>query len=334
MSLQNSNFRRGDWVEVRTPEEIAMTLDERGTLDGVPFMPEMLAYCGRRFCVSRRVNKTCVDVVPWTIRELKVEDVILLEELRCSGDAHEGCQRACTIFWKEAWVRRVENGGGNASPVSLEQIDLLRPRLITKETNGRYFCQSTEMMKVTQPLSVGHKILKCFKDIWCGNYTFLQMLRLLALPMFVRAVRSLGGVKDPRGVLDRVPAETLSLKAGDMVEVKRPDEILQTLDRLGSNRGLRFGYPMLSYCGRRYRVRDRLDRMILETTGEMKSIKNTVTLEGVNCACKFVIGGCPRSGFDYWREAWLRKVEETQSKRPEPEAPTSASSTSGISAIA
>jgi hypothetical protein len=41
----------GDWVEVRSKEEILATLDSNGWLDGMPFMPEMLQYCGRKFQV-------------------------------------------------------------------------------------------------------------------------------------------------------------------------------------------------------------------------------------------------------------------------------------------
>jgi hypothetical protein len=41
--------RAGEMVEVRSKEEILATLDERGRLHGMPFMPEMLQYCGQRF---------------------------------------------------------------------------------------------------------------------------------------------------------------------------------------------------------------------------------------------------------------------------------------------
>ena len=45
MSWQLSQFRAGDLVEIRSREEILATLDEHGRLDGMPFMPEMLAFC-------------------------------------------------------------------------------------------------------------------------------------------------------------------------------------------------------------------------------------------------------------------------------------------------
>jgi len=98
-------LRRGDLVEVRSSAEILQTLDADGTLDGLPFMPEMSRFCGKRFQVSRRAEKTCVDGDD--IREFKNNDVIFLEELRCDGSAHDGCGRSCSIFWKTAWVKPV-----------------------------------------------------------------------------------------------------------------------------------------------------------------------------------------------------------------------------------
>src|SRR6266850_1015993 len=47
----------GDLVEVRPLEEIESTLDESGCLEGLPFMPEMGRFCGRRIRVFRCVDK-------------------------------------------------------------------------------------------------------------------------------------------------------------------------------------------------------------------------------------------------------------------------------------
>ena len=43
----------GDVVEVKPAEEILAGLDERGELDALPFMPEMVQFCGRRFVFDR-----------------------------------------------------------------------------------------------------------------------------------------------------------------------------------------------------------------------------------------------------------------------------------------
>ena len=48
----------GDWVEVRSKEEVIRTLDESGRLDGLPFMPQMFNYCGQRFRVHGNAYKT------------------------------------------------------------------------------------------------------------------------------------------------------------------------------------------------------------------------------------------------------------------------------------
>jgi hypothetical protein len=39
--MSAKELRRGDLVEVNSPAEILATLDERGDLEGLPFMPEM-----------------------------------------------------------------------------------------------------------------------------------------------------------------------------------------------------------------------------------------------------------------------------------------------------
>src|SRR2546429_350400 len=99
------NLRVGEIVEVRSENEILATLDDAARLDNVPFMPEMLQYCGERFRVFRRSDKTCDNIGEWSIR--RMEDTVHLEGLRCDGSAHGGCEAACLIFWKEAWLKRV-----------------------------------------------------------------------------------------------------------------------------------------------------------------------------------------------------------------------------------
>ena len=59
MSIDSSVFFAGELVEVRSREEILGTLDADGRLENLPFMPEMLPYCGRQFRVFKRAHKTC-----------------------------------------------------------------------------------------------------------------------------------------------------------------------------------------------------------------------------------------------------------------------------------
>ena len=50
-------LRVGERVEVRSIDEILATLDDRAALDGLPFMPEMVKFCGRHFTVFKRADK-------------------------------------------------------------------------------------------------------------------------------------------------------------------------------------------------------------------------------------------------------------------------------------
>src|ERR1700736_1214529 len=131
MKQVSLSLRPGDFVEVKSPGEILQTLDADGTLDKLPFMPEMMDFCGKRFQVSQRVVKTCYYGTSTGMRKFPGEDVVLLEGLRCSGTAHDGCQKACTIFWREAWLRRVEGPGTIQSDVDFECGRQLRAQLKT-----------------------------------------------------------------------------------------------------------------------------------------------------------------------------------------------------------
>jgi hypothetical protein len=95
---------------------------------------------------------------------------------------------------------------------------------------------------------------------------------------------------------------------GDLVEIKSFDEILKTLDNYGKNRGLMFYHDMKQYCGKRFKVRNRLERMINEATGEMMEMKNTVILQDIICNYEHAFLGCPRARFQFWREIWLKLV--------------------------
>jgi len=90
-------------VRLRPLPEILSTLDDTGSFEGVPFMPEMTAYAGRTMTVYRRLEKIC-DYFSEGTRSRRMTDAVLLRETRCNGSGHGGCQAECRIFWKEAWL--------------------------------------------------------------------------------------------------------------------------------------------------------------------------------------------------------------------------------------
>src|ERR1041385_7947764 len=111
--LTNPKLSSGDWVEVRSKEEILRTLDTRGQLEGLPFMPQMFQYCGKRFQVYKRAHKTC-DTISAAHPSRRLPDGIHLN-LRGDGKAYGGCQAACLIFWKEQWLKPAGFGTGAGS---------------------------------------------------------------------------------------------------------------------------------------------------------------------------------------------------------------------------
>jgi hypothetical protein len=88
--------------------------------------------------------------------------------------------------------------------------------------------------------------------------------------------------------------------------------IMETLNEHGHNRGLGFSLDMRRLCGRRLRVRARLERIIVDGTGKMRQLRNTVSLEDSTCGCRYLgfgMEGCARCELTYWREIWLRRLD-------------------------
>lgn len=104
------------------------------------------------------------------------------------------------------------------------------------------------------------------------------------------------------------PRVRLDLQPGELVQVKSEKEIRATFTRPGKTGGLRFMAEMWKFCGRRFRVYKRLNRIMLESTEELRTIKDTVLLENNFCDGSMHYG-CDRSCFHYWKESWLERVD-------------------------
>jgi len=321
-------LRPGDFVEVKAPEEILQTLDAEGTLNQLPFMPEMVEFCGRRFQVSKRVVKTCYYTKAGSsgMRKFRTDDVVLVDGLRCSGAEHGGCQKGCMIFWREAWLRKVEdaetahfqNGEGSAtfSHAQSDGCERLLARLKTLSGPKTYFCQASELLKATNQLSRWERFAKCFTEVQAGNCSALEMAQRIGIWLFWRIRRVLLGAY-ARGTNKSTPVEGLNLQPGELVEVKPMERITETLNESAHNRGLYFTPAMRQLCGEKYRVERKIDKIIVDGTGEMRKLRNTVFLEGSLCGCACVaFGGCPRGEFAYWREIWLRRSGEVTTAEP------------------
>jgi hypothetical protein len=298
-------FRRGSWVKVRRLEDILGTLDADGNLDGVPFMPEMIPFCGRTFRVHRRAERTCVEGVG----NRRMERTVFLETVRCNASNHDGCQRRCLLFWKEAWLvpadRDVEDNGAESLPI------VEKPYLPTTK-DDRFYCQSTELAGATYELK--SRNISCYlHDLMEGETTFRRTAYIVWLAIVNRLWRLVAArryFERPTGEQKRTTSLTLDLKSGELVEVKSLAEIKRTLDATGRNRGMCFESEMGLHCGKRYRVLAPIRKMISEETGKMVVLSNTVLLDGLTCEgiCAW---NCPRANYFFWRECWLKRVEES-----------------------
>ncbi|HEX4300859.1 MAG TPA: hypothetical protein VH327_08310 [Gammaproteobacteria bacterium] len=298
------SYRTGQTVWVRGLKDILKTLDDDGKLDGLPFMPEMLPYCGRPFRVACLPNRTCVEgagICEFT-------DVVFLDGLRCDGSAHDGCQRRCLLFWREAWLSDEPPEGARHDPSGAAAAVA---GLKTKQ-GERYFCQSTELAGAStavQEKSLGFRkrLGDDLDDVRLGNVRPMEFSWHLSRTILNR-VKNLAGIhtgEEVVGRLHKTKAVSLGLQTGELVEIRSRKEIEETLDVAGKNKGLLFAPPMLRYCGKRFYVADRLQKMILEETGKMIQLKDTVVLDGVTCQA----WGCQRSNLQFWREIWLKRVE-------------------------
>jgi len=308
MRIISQTIRPGDLVEVKNADEIAATLDSDGTLDRLPFMPEMVGYCGQQFRVSQKVVIVCSSGTKTgsVLRSFRANDVVLLDGLRCSGGAHDGCQKSCTIFWREAWLRKVEKSAPT-SEVTAVDTDQLRSRLKTKLGPTTYFCQASEILRSTKALSKRERYAKCIDEVRFGNCGFFDMVRRIGVFLFWKLHRSVFG-HYAKGSVKPTPTGTLNLKAGELVEVKSLEKISCTLDENASNRGLWFSPSMRLLCDQQKKVERRIEKLIVDGTGEMRQLKNTVFLEDSHCSCPHIaLGGCSRQEYMYWREIWLQR---------------------------
>lgn len=327
--MANDELRRGDRVEVRSPAEILATLDDRGTLAGLPFMPEMVAYCGRRLKVAGRATKVC-DTVNYT-GSRRVPETVMLDEVRCDGSGHDRCQAECLMFWKEAWLRKVTDDAPPAPlPFPAAEIAALHARVDpaarwTLEEGGkqrtRYRCQNTDLPKCSELVGVWDP-RSYIHEYTTGNVSLGHFLRVTARAAVTEPMRKLGLVPEihvPGSAGDKEPLQQLHLQPGELVRVKSKEEIARTLTPDGRSRGMWFDKEMLPYCGGVYRVRQRIERFVDERSGKLVVLKNqAVTLDGVVCSgdysvCRWM---CPRAIYPYWREAWLERVEAPATARP------------------
>jgi len=321
------DLRVGEVVQVRTEDQILATLDGNGELESLPFMPEMLQFCGRRFKVDKLALKSC-DTINWN-GMYRMRNAVHLEGLRCDGQAHGGCQAGCLLYWKEAWLERVsadEPRRWTAAATECSHSTLLEATTkgqadSSGEGEETFSCQATELLRAAPTYVPSWDLRQYLADVRSGNAGALAAARTVLVgavnefqdasrQFLPKILRVRGGKRFPviEGKLETTPRESLDLQPGERVQVKTKEAIIATLDTDNKNRGMTFDPEMLKYCGRRARVLRRVERIIDERTGRMVRLKNPcIVLDGVVCTADYH-RLCPRGIYPYWREIWLERV--------------------------
>jgi len=338
----------GEWVQVRSREEILATLDEKGCLDGMPFMPEMFAFCGRKFQIHKRAHKTCDTVFP--VRGRRLERTIHLET-RCDGQGHGGCQAGCLIFWKEAWLKPVlkdsclapdqqpetDRSAQRSAAKRCTEADLWASTSRSDDREPAYVCQATQLPYATTDL-VWWDIRQYVEDYTSGNVGLWRIICGLVYSMYYHVSQAGIGLGRPMQLLydlahplwrgtqyprktgtiaqgQSTPKVTLDLQPGELVRVKSHEEILQTVNTSNMNRGMLWDAELVPYCGGTYKVLKQVTKVIDQGTGKMQVMKNPcIVLDSVVCQSRYSYCRmfCPRGIYSWWREIWLERVEPTK----------------------
>jgi hypothetical protein len=308
--LLGHEFVVGDWVEIKPWHEIRATLDAQGRLEQLPFMPEMLALCGRHARVFRCVHRIFDYRKSRQMRHM--HGTVLLVGAVCSGSAHGSCEASCHTVWKAAWLRRIDRLEPNA-PVGLdasraapaEDVAVLR-----FGTEGpRYSCQLTQLHAASRPVGEWNP-LNFVRPLVAGNVTLSAFVVGWLTYLFNTVQHFRQGVSFPMFEAAKpaaVAQSDASPRVGDQVVVRGSGEIRATLNDQLVHRGLGFEIDMLKHCGHRYLVQREVGKLIDIVSGEMRTMKTPAyVLAGVHFSGERQLFNAQYEPL-FWRNAWLRR---------------------------
>jgi hypothetical protein len=99
------HLQAGDWVRVKSIEEIQSTLNRFKELKGCAFLEDMKQYCNTEQRVFK-VLERFLDERDYQVK--KAKGIVLLEGVFCQGTPVFGrCDRSCLSFWREEWLEKI-----------------------------------------------------------------------------------------------------------------------------------------------------------------------------------------------------------------------------------
>ena len=276
-------------------------------------MPEMFRYCGQVFQVHKRAHKTCDYSTQYPYRTRWLANTVHLQT-RCDGEAHDGCQAGCLLYWKSAWLkplgkRRDSNDRKGTQAPSFPGIVPVRSQgcnetaiwdriRVTDPVGGSltYICQMTQVRQATSALA-WWDVRQYLEDYTSGNVGIATLCKAFAYSVYYHLSQAgIGLGPAMRWFYDRVnplrggtlfprkpgeipegsptPSGLLNLRPGELVRVKPHLEILKTVDSSNRNRGMYWDAELVPYCGGAYRVLKSVTKIIDEKTSRMIEMKN------------------------------------------------------------
>jgi hypothetical protein len=298
----------GDQVEIRPWEEIKATLDAQGCLEHLPFLPEMLPWCGRRAYVFRCVHR--LFDYRKTRRMRHMDGAVLLVAAVCDGASHGGCEAACHTIWKPEWLRRIgprERPDVGSGLKDAPTADASIVHFGTEPPN--YVCQLTQLHAASRPID-GLTATNFLLPLISGNVAPRAFLVGWLTHLFNELQHWRKGVSFPEfesALSSGVAREHSPLLAGDRVVVRSPAEIRSTLNDQLMHRGMWFEPDMVKHCGHRYLVQAEVRKIIDIVTCEMRTMKTPAyLLRGVHFSGERQLFNAQHEPL-FWRGVWLER---------------------------
>jgi len=164
------NLKIGEVVEVRSEAEILATLDDRGEFESLPSCPRCEVL---RPAVHRGQARLQVVRHHRGHRPAPHGQRVHLRGVRCDGQAHGGCQATCLVYWKEAWLKRIDadgDWGAGRTELPLLAVGAIVPMLMeathepadAASTKEAFSCQATELLRAgaRADTAVGHRSVR------------------------------------------------------------------------------------------------------------------------------------------------------------------------------
>lgn len=103
-----SRFEVGEWVRVRSPDEIRATLDAGDRLRGLLFTEAQWGYCGRTYRVDRVLRR----LLDSGRRFKSISRTVSLDGVTCDGvDGGAGCGHSCSLYFRDEWLEPSDASG-------------------------------------------------------------------------------------------------------------------------------------------------------------------------------------------------------------------------------